>query len=94
MHVAHVTHNATLPLSDLTESNLSSYTQLPLEPHTLMCWWRYPLSQHIQAELVRGCYLLSFPPPEPVLLLAPATKNIFPNDPRPPLLAEAERQDC
>lgn len=35
-----------------------------------------------------------FPPPDLAVFLAPATKNIFPDVPRRPLLAEVERKDC
>lgn len=48
----------------------------------------------LKPELAWTCYLLSFPLPAAADFLAPATKNIFPDDPRPPLLAEAERKDC
>ena len=33
-------------------------------------------------------------PPDPPPLLAPATKNIFPDSPRPPFLTEEVRKDC
>lgn len=38
-------------------------------------------------------HLLSFPTPDAVFL-APATKNIFLDDPLPPLLSEVKRGDC
>ena len=40
---------------------------------------------------------LHLPPPDPPdapPLLAPATKNIFPESPRPPFLTEEVRKDC
>ena len=37
---AYITHNATLPLSDITGGNLSDYMQLPLEPQkALYCFF-------------------------------------------------------
>ncbi len=47
-----------------------------------------------KAVLQRTSYLLSLPPLEPAVFLAPATKNIFPDVLRPPLLAEVEWKDC
>lgn len=49
--------------------------------------------------MMRICYLLSFPLPDPAVFLAPATKNIFPGDDndgdaRPPVSDEAEWKGC